>query len=67
MTWWWCLNHKRVEEGAGCGSTLRIGPYESAQEAATALKRVHKREAEEQAREDAEEKEKWGDKPGEGS
>lgn len=49
-SYFWCLDHKRVEEGLGCGSTTRIGPYDSAALAASALDRTRQREAEQQAR-----------------
>ncbi len=59
MTWFWCLDHKRVEQDAGCGSTSRIGPYATPADAATALERTREREGEQEARDAAEEK-KWG-------
>lgn len=49
-SYFWCLDHRRVEEGFGCGSTTRIGPYTSFGEAATALERTRKRKAEQEAR-----------------
>ncbi len=52
MAWWWCLDHKSVEEGLGCGSTTRMGPYDSQQRAATALERIGKREEEQVAKDD---------------
>lgn len=58
MSWWWCLDHKNVEEGAGCSSTSRLGPYDSAQQAAGAIERTRKRAAEQEARDKAEEKTK---------
>jgi hypothetical protein len=61
MSFWWCLEHKKVEEGLGCGSTTRLGPYESQERAATALERVGEREKEQQAKDEAEKK-KWGKK-----
>lgn len=61
MAWWWCLEHKQVEQHLGCGSTTRLGPYETQQQAATALERVHKRE-EEQTAKDKEIEKKWGKK-----
>lgn len=61
MSFWWCLEHKQVEEGIGCGSTTRLGPYDTQQLAATALERIGKREEEQQAKDKAEEK-KWGKK-----
>ena len=33
MSFWWCLEHKAVEEGLGCGSTTRIGQRETEQQA----------------------------------
>lgn len=54
MSWWWCLEHKRVEEGLGCGSTTRLGPYDSAQRAAGALERTRARAAEQDARDKTE-------------
>lgn len=53
MSWWWCLEHKRVEQGADCGSTTRLGPYDSEQQAATALERTRKRSSEQNARDQA--------------
>jgi hypothetical protein len=55
-TYWWCLEHKRVERDGGCGSTSRIGPYESEQQAASAPERVRARAAEQAARDKADEK-----------
>ena len=56
MTWFWCLDHKRVEENAGCGSTSRIGPYAAQADAATALERTRNRAEEQEARDAEEEK-----------
>ena len=61
MAYWWCLDHKQVEEGLGCASSSRIGPYDSADKAATALDRVHTRE-DEQDQKDKEIEKKWGKK-----
>ena len=61
MSFWWCLDHKQVEQGLGCGSTTRIGPYDTQQQAATALERVKQREAE-QDQKDKEIEKKWGKK-----
>ena len=49
-TYWWCLEHNKVEENFGCGSTTRIGPYDTAQEAAGAPDRTRQRAAEQEAR-----------------
>jgi len=56
MSWFWCLEHKCVEQDFGCGSTSRIGPYETRAEAASALDRTRRRAAEQNARDAAEEK-----------
>jgi hypothetical protein len=61
MSFWWCLEHKRVEEGLGCGSTSRLGPYDSEPKAASALERIGKRE-EEQQQKDRQEEKKFGKK-----
>ena len=61
MSFWWCLEHTKVEEGLGCGSTSRIGPYEKPEQAQTALSRIGKREKE-QEQKDVEEEKKWGKK-----
>ena len=61
MAFWWCIEHKKVEEGLGCGSTTRIGPYDKPGQAATALERIGVREKE-QEQKDEEEKKKWGKK-----
>lgn len=53
MSYFWCLEHKKVEEGFGCGSTSRIGPYDSADQASSALDRTRKREAEQEAKDKA--------------
>ena len=63
MSYWWCLDHKSVEEGLGCGSTTRLGPYDSKERAATAMERVRKRE-DEQVEKDKDIEKKWGPKKG---
>ena len=60
MSFFWCLDHKAVEEGFGCGSTSRLGPYDTQAEAATAMSRVRKRGAEQDAKDKA--REDWGKK-----
>jgi hypothetical protein len=49
-TWWWCLEHKQVEKDFGCGSTTRIGPYDTREDAAQAIERTRDRAAEQEAR-----------------
>lgn len=61
MAYWWCLEHKAVEEGLGCASTTRLGPYDDAQRAATAIERIGRREKEQEAK-DLEIEKKWGKK-----
>ncbi len=41
--YYWCLQHGRVEEAAGCANDMRMGPYESREEAEGALARAHRR------------------------
>lgn len=55
MTFWWCLTHDRVEEGAVCRSGDRLGPYETAEVAASAPERVRERTVAEDERDKAEE------------
>ena len=59
MAYWWCLEHKAVEEHLGCGSTSRLGPYDTAEKAAGAIARTQAREAEQSEKDRVNEK-KWG-------
>ena len=43
MAYWWCLNHNRVEPDDGCAHQSRLGPFETADEAAEALARAAER------------------------
>lgn len=61
MDWWWCLEHKRVEQGAGCANMSRLGPYASEQEAAGAPERAKARTAANDAADEAEDD--WGSPP----
>lgn len=61
IVYYWCLEHRCVEQDLGCGSTSRIGPYPTQAEAANALSRVKQRETEQVARDEADEK-KYGKK-----
>ena len=54
MRWWWCLDHGRVEQGAGCANMNRLGPYDTEEQAATALERARARTAEQDAIDEAE-------------
>jgi len=54
MQWWWCLEHQRVEQDAGCANMARLGPYATEAEAAGAPERTRARTAEQDARDAAE-------------
>jgi hypothetical protein len=41
--WWYCLRHKTVEQGDGCGNTDRLGPYATPEEASRALEKAAER------------------------
>jgi hypothetical protein len=60
MDFWWCLSHARVEEGPGCPNNERLGPYDSHEQAASAIERARARTAAEDARDEAEDD--WGKK-----
>ena len=42
--WYYCLHHRRVEEGPECPARNRFGPYASPEEAARALQTARERE-----------------------
>jgi hypothetical protein len=44
--WYYCLDHKRVEPDNGCRDEVRLGPYDSQEEAAAALGKVEERNVE---------------------
>ncbi len=62
MAFWWCLSHASVEGSAtddsGCANMDRLGPYDSREQAASALDRARARTAENDARDEAEDG--WG-------
>ncbi len=62
MSFWWCLTHGAVEgsstDDSGCANMDRLGPYTSAEQAATALERARARTAANDARDEAEDG--WG-------
>ena len=62
MSFWWCPPHSRVEGSAsddrGCANDNRLGPYDDAATAETALERTRARTAAEDARDEAEDD--WG-------
>ncbi|MDH4115964.1 MAG: hypothetical protein OEX04_07845 [Acidimicrobiia bacterium] len=41
--WYYCIEHARVEPRKGCPVKDRLGPYDTREEAATALDRVARR------------------------
>ncbi|MBU7599358.1 hypothetical protein JGS22_017485 [Streptomyces sp. P38-E01] len=41
--WYYCLKHRKVEEGPECPAKDRLGPYESREEAAQAVQIAHER------------------------
>jgi hypothetical protein len=50
--WWFCLKHMTVEHDETCPGKDRLGPYNSAEEAANALETVRKRNQEWDAADD---------------
>jgi len=60
-SWWYCLNHNRVEDETGCAHADRLGPYASADDAAKALDTARQRTADQDARDQAEDD--WGRPP----
>jgi hypothetical protein len=62
MSFWWCLQHGRVEGSAyddsGCANMSRLGPYDTEEQAAQALDRARARTAALEAEEEAEDD--WG-------
>jgi hypothetical protein len=53
MKYWWCLTHSRVEEGPGCPNMERLGPYDTREQAETAIERARARTEAEDARDRA--------------
>jgi len=43
MSYWWCLNHQRVEGDEGCAHDVRLGPYETESQAEAAIQKAHER------------------------
>ena len=41
--YWWCLDHNAVETDEGCANTVRLGPFDDAEQAAKALELARKR------------------------
>lgn len=60
MSWYWCLTHGEVEQGAGCANMNRLGPYGTAEQAAQAPERTRARTEAQDALDEAEDD--WGAK-----
>jgi hypothetical protein len=43
MAYWWCLDHRRVEEEDGCAHAKRLGPFETPEEASHAIEHAAQR------------------------
>jgi hypothetical protein len=43
MAYWWCLDHRRVEEEDGCAHAKRLGPFDTPQEASHAIEHAAQR------------------------
>jgi len=41
--YWWCLTHERAEGRDGCANTVRLGPFDTKEEAEQALETARKR------------------------
>jgi hypothetical protein len=41
--WYWCLKHGTVEQGVTCPAANRMGPYDTADQAAAWRERVERR------------------------
>ncbi|WMX47378.1 hypothetical protein [Streptomyces roseicoloratus] len=59
--WFYCLEHKKVEEGPECPAKNRFGPYGSREEAARAMDTAKERNLE------WETDPRWHDKTGDGT
>ncbi|MFC9229840.1 hypothetical protein ACFTZI_12875 [Streptomyces decoyicus] len=44
--WFYCLEHRTVEEGPQCRAADRLGPYATRQEAEQAMETAHERNVE---------------------
>jgi hypothetical protein len=43
MSWYYCLEHQKVEPEDGCPNAERMGPYESEAAASHAMELAHQR------------------------
>lgn len=58
MAFFWCTDHKAVEDESGCRAELRLGPYPTREAAEHALQSVQERNEELDAEDRA-----WDDGP----
>ena len=58
--WYYCLEHRKVEEGPECPAKDRMGPYASRSEAGQAMEKADERNAEWDT------DPRWHDKAGQG-
>ena len=45
MTYFWCTDHRSVEDEQGCRAELRLGPYPTREAAEHAIESAHERTA----------------------
>jgi hypothetical protein len=45
MSYFWCTDHKAVEDEQGCRAEVRLGPYPTREAAEHAVQSVHERDA----------------------
>ena len=43
MSWYYCLEHRKVEPADGCANDERMGPYETEADASHAMELAHQR------------------------
>ena len=58
--YWWCLDHQRVEDSSGCANNVRLGPFDTREEAERALEIAKERT------EAWDHDPRWSDDPGDG-
>ena len=44
--WYWCLDHQEVEPYQACRAAVRLGPYDTREQAQEALAQLHVRNQE---------------------
>jgi hypothetical protein len=43
MAYFWCTDHKAVEDASGCRAEVRLGPYPTREAAEHAVESLHER------------------------